>query len=171
MGFRPDVQVVSGGNNVYSGQQSNYSQRVTPDGGLLVNEFQGKFAEAWRTGLMFHDMSVIAGIVITGPQAAAGVVCPQLFVPLGGTHSIWLEVVSLDLTWLSGNNVPGAFGWYSRGPSAGAATGGLIATLVTPATTTNSCSPTRNASPQASSLPNESRTARPAAKPRDTNIA
>jgi hypothetical protein len=137
MGFRPDASILSSGNNVYSGQISNWPYRATPDGGIVVNEFQGKWAEAWRTGLMFYDTCVAAGIVLSGPAVNTGVLAPTLFVPLGGSHTIWLEIVSLDLTYLSAANVPGGFAWFSAGPSSGAATGGTILTLVTAATMTN----------------------------------
>ncbi len=135
MGFQ--LQGIVGPSYLSDGTLANANVRVARDGSLVTQESHASYWEQWARGNVWYDNIPVAGIVITGPQVAAGVVCPQLFVPLGGTNSPVLEVVRLNLTYVSGNNVPGGFGFYRQGPVSAAATGGLILTLVTAAAPVN----------------------------------
>ena len=84
MGFRPDASILSSGNNVYSGQISNWPYRATPDGGIVVKvELTGRKREplkltnlgplyAWRglrqvsivhrNGVMLSDLTPLQGM-------------------------------------------------------------------------------------------------------------
>lgn len=147
MGF--SFQSVVGPQKLTDNTYPNSTFRQTSDAALYVQEGHGKFYEQALRGNVYYDNIPVAGIVITGPQAAAGVVCPQVFNPLGA--GLVVEFIRLEITYISGNNVPGGFVFYQRGPAAGAATGGLIASLVTPVTPVNaniSAIPTKSAGHQ-----------------------
>jgi len=131
MGF--SVQTVVGPQKLVDGPYPNSSLRQATDGGLYIQQAHGKYYEQAIRGNIYYDSIPVAGIVIA--VAGSGNVASLIFNPLG--LFVVVEQIRAELTYISGANVPGGFAYYQVGPSSGAATGGLIATLVTPAAPVN----------------------------------
>ena len=127
MGFRLDGFV--GYNSMADGNQAAALTRFARDGSLVVAESHGKFYEQASRGNMYCALSSSAGIALIA--VAANI--PTLWNPQGS--GVNLEVVRLELGWVSGACSPVALNWDFLNPAGAAvATGAPIATatFITP---------------------------------------
>ena len=127
MGFRLDGFV--GYNQMADGNQAAALTRYARDGSLVVSEAHGKFYEQASRGNMYCALSASGGIALIA--VAANI--PTLWNPLGS--GVNLELVRLQLGWVSGACAPVALNWDFLNPAgATVATGAPIAsaTFITP---------------------------------------
>ena len=101
--------------------------RTGYEGQLITNNLHGRFFEAALNGNMFVAQAATAGIALI--VAATTGNCPTLWNPAGS--GVVLEIISLELVWISGVNAPGAIYWMETNPAGGniAATGSPIITF------------------------------------------
>ncbi|MDO8534608.1 MAG: hypothetical protein Q7S17_07700 [Xanthobacteraceae bacterium] len=101
----------------------------------LMAEQHGKHYAAAAAGRLYLATSASGGIALKVPATGGG--HPTLWNPLGSGRII--SIKSLELSWVSGNNAPGAVEWaITENAGAAAATGAAItaATLVAPVNAT-----------------------------------
>ena len=116
----------------YVGRQSSAdgnspfdADRVTNEGGLVVAQLNGKYAEQARRGRLYYGSSASAGIAIIVPATGGG--HPTLWNPSDSGRDV--SIVRVELSYVSGNHAPGAFEWaLTATTGATAATGAPIAT-------------------------------------------
>ena len=108
------------------GVTSNDADRTTRDGGKVVSQLHGKYAEQTIRGRVYTGVSASAGIALILPATGGG--HPTLWNPSNSDR--YLSIVRLELSWVSGNNAPGALEWAAVPGDAGSthATGAPIAT-------------------------------------------
>lgn len=114
------------------------SDQATPwvrggrDGATVVTELHGKYYEQASRGKAFFGTSASAGIAIILPATGGG--HPTLFNPLGSNVNV--NIIALELSYVSGNNAPGAIEWaQTANAGSAAATGSPIATFTQVAST------------------------------------
>ena len=101
-------------------------------GQLITSDLHGKYYEQTARGNVYLGRSASGGIALLLPATGGG--HPTLWNPLGS--GVNLSLISLDLTWVSGNHAPGAIEWaYTANAGAAAATGSPIATATLVAST------------------------------------
>lgn len=111
MGFRLDGFV--GYNQMADGNQAAALARFARDGSLVMAESHGKFYEQASRGNMYVASSLTAGAAIV--VSAAGGNVPTLWNPLGS--GVNLEIVRLELGWVSGATAPTALMWCLTNPA------------------------------------------------------
>lgn len=119
-------------NQILVGPQTNpdYSNvPVTARGGrsgeTVVTQLHGKYYEQASRGNIYVGSSASTGIALLVPATTGG--HPTLWNPLGS--GVNLSIVRLSLSYVSGNNAPGAIEWaYTASAGAQTATGAPIAT-------------------------------------------
>jgi hypothetical protein len=107
------------------------ADRTSRDGGKVVTGLHGTYYEQASRGKLYTGVSASAGIALIAPATGGG--HPTLWNPQGSGVNV--SVVSLELSWVSGNNAPGAIEWaYVLATGSTHATGAPIATatLVAP---------------------------------------
>jgi len=97
------------------------------EGQLVVSDLHGRYFEAALNGNMFVAQAATAGIALI--VAATTGNHPTLWNPAGS--GVVLEIVSLELVWISGVNAPGALYWHETNPAGSniAATGSPVITF------------------------------------------
>lgn len=91
----------------------------------LVNQLSGKYAAAMRRNRLYLATSASGGIALIVPATTGG--HPTLWNPRGSGRI--LSIRRLDLSWVSGNNAPGAVEWaVTKNAGAFPATGAAIPT-------------------------------------------
>ena len=101
-------------------------------GQQIVSQLHGKYYESCSRGNVYMGRSASGGIAIILPATGGG--HPTLWNPLGS--GVNLSLISLRLSYVSGNHAPGAFEWaYTANAGAAAATGSPIATATLVAST------------------------------------
>jgi hypothetical protein len=130
MGFRLDGFV--GYNSMADGNQAAALTRFGRDGSMVVAESHGKFYEQASRGNMYVAVVGTAGIALIVSAVTGN--HPTLWNPLGS--GVNLEIVRLQLTWISGACAPTALYWMATAPAGAAiATGAPIATFTNVAPT------------------------------------
>jgi hypothetical protein len=101
--------------------------RAGYEGQAIVSNHHGWYHEACLNGNMFVAANAAAGLILSVAGTAGGT--PTLWNPAGS--GVELEIISLEMTWVSGTNIPGAVDWYITNPAGGniAATGSPICTF------------------------------------------
>jgi hypothetical protein len=120
-----------GERNESDGLASFDAVRVGRDGAQVVTGLHGKYYEANSRGRLYTGVSASGGIALIVPANTGG--HPTLWNPQGSDVNV--SIVRLELSWVSGNNAPGAVEWaYTLNAGSTPATGAAIATatLVAP---------------------------------------
>ena len=105
--------------------------RTSRDGAQICTSAHGKYYEQTSRGKLYTGVSAVGGIALITPATGGG--HPTLWNPVDSGH--YVSVVLLELSWVSGNNAPGAIEWaYTLNAGSTHATGAPIATatLVAP---------------------------------------
>lgn len=115
-----------GTRNDADGLTTNDADRTGRDGGKVVTQLHGKYYEQASRGSLYTGVSASGGIALIVPAAGGG--HPTLWNPSDSDSN--LSIVRLELSWVSGNNAPGAIEWAAVPGNAGSthATGAPIAT-------------------------------------------
>ena len=92
-----------------AGDGSSPYTRVARQGDTIVSELHGKYTEQNIRGNVFKGLSASTGIAIILPATGGG--HPTLFNPIGS--GIYVSVLRLSLTYVSGTMAPGALEWAS----------------------------------------------------------
>lgn len=101
------------------------ADRVTRDGGLVVAQLHGKYYESASRARAYFGSSASGGIALLVPATGGG--HPTLWNPSDSGRN--LSIVRLELSWVSGNNAPGALEWaVTRDTGSTIGTGAPIAT-------------------------------------------
>jgi hypothetical protein len=114
-----------------AGLSQNDALRVMGDGAAVVAQAHGKYLESMIRNRLFTGASAAAGIALIAPAAGGG--HPTLWNPSDSGR--YLSIVRLDLSYVSGNNAPGALEWaitQPTGPSVGTGQPILTMTRVDP---------------------------------------
>lgn len=114
-----------------SGLTGQDADRTSNDGGKVVTQLHGKYYEQNARGRVYTGVSASGGIALLVPATGGG--HPTLWNPSDSGRN--LSIIRLELSWVSGNNAPGAVEWaYTLATGAAAGTGLPIATatVVTP---------------------------------------
>src|SRR3990167_3316600 len=102
--------------NGLTGQDAD---RTSIDGGKVVTGLHGTYYEQTARGRLYTGVSASGGIALIVPATTGG--HPTLWNPADSGRN--LSLIRLALSWVSGNNAPGAVEWASV-----TATGSAIAT-------------------------------------------
>jgi hypothetical protein len=114
-----------GERSLQDGVNSEDAIRASRDGVQIVSEMHGKYYEQNVRGHLYTGTSASTGIALIAPAAGGG--HPTLWNPAGSGVNV--SVVKLMLSWVSGNNAPGAIEWaYVLNTGSSVATGAPIAT-------------------------------------------
>lgn len=105
---------------------------LNADGSVRVGQANNPGYEAAVSGRRFLAVSAVGGIALIAPAAGGG--HPTLFNPKGSGVNVFIR--RLVLSWVSGNNAPGAVEWAATlNAGAMAATGGAVLTATKVAVT------------------------------------
>ena len=108
-----------------SGLTGQDADRTGSDGAKVVTSLHGKYYEQASRGRLYTGVSASGGIALIVPGTGGG--HPTLWNPSDSGRTV--SVVRLELSWVSGNNAPGAIEWaYTLNTGANAATAAPIAT-------------------------------------------
>jgi len=114
-----------GERNDGDGVTGNDADRTGRDGGKVVTQLHGKYYEANSRGRVYTGSSASAGIALIVPGTGGG--HPTLWNPAGSDVNV--SIIRLEMSWVSGNNAPGALEWaYVLNAGSTHATGAPIAT-------------------------------------------
>ena len=115
-----------GERNDSDGVTPNDADRTSRDGAKVVTSLHGKYYEQATRGKLYTGVSASGGIALILPATGGG--HPTLWNPSNSDR--YLSIVRLELSWVSGNNAPGALEWAAVPGDAGSthATGAPIAT-------------------------------------------
>lgn len=120
-----------GERNDNDGLTGNDALRATKLGATVTTTLHGRYAEQNIRKRVYTGVSASTGIAIIAPATGGG--HPTLWNP--SDSGVYLSVIRLELSYVSGNNAPGALEWASTvSTGSQAATGAAIltATLVAP---------------------------------------
>lgn len=120
-----------GERNEPDGVSSADADRMGRDGGKVVTQLHGKYYEANSRGRVYTGSSASTGIALIVPATTGG--HPTLWNPAGSDINV--SVIRLELSWVSGNNAPGALEWASTlntGSAVGTGAPIATATVVAP---------------------------------------
>lgn len=104
------------------------ADRTGSDGAKVVTGLHGTYYEQNARGRVYTGVSASGGIALIVPATGGG--HPTLWNPADSGRN--LSIVRLELSWVSGNNAPGAVEWaYVLATGSSVATGSPIATATT----------------------------------------
>mgnify|MGYP001611533894 CR=1 FL=1 len=108
-----------------NGLTGNDADRMSNDGGKVVTQLHGQYYEQCARNRVYTGVSASGGIALLVPATAGG--HPTLWNPSDSGRN--LSIIKLSLSWVSGNNAPGAVEWASvANTGASIATGAAILT-------------------------------------------
>lgn len=130
MGFA--LQTAVGPQKLADSTYQSASLRQSGDGMLVVTEGHGKYYEQAIRGNVWFDSIPLAGIVLA--TMGTGNLC---LIEWNSSPFYTDEIVRLELSYISGANVPGGFAWWYLNAGYVIGTGAPMATFVTPGTSVN----------------------------------
>ena len=112
--------------NDQDGLTGNDADRTMRDGAKVVSLAHGKYLDTNIRARLYTGVSAVGGIALIAPATGGG--HPTLWNPSDSMR--YLSVVRLALSWVSGNNAPGAIEWaYTLNTGAAIATAAPIPTF------------------------------------------
>jgi len=130
MGFA--LQTAVGPQKLADATYQSSSVRQSGDGMLVVQQGHGKYWEQAIRGNVYADSLPLAGIALTTMTSGN-----LTLIDWNASALFTDEMVKLEMSYISGANVPGGFAWWYLNAGFAIGTGAPIATFVTPGTPVN----------------------------------